>query len=424
MKKTILELVKHPLILGSSVIFIGSLFASVINYVFNLAMGRSLSVADYGTFASLVSIFNIFSVFTIAIMMVFSKFSAELIGQKKEKFIGSLFISGNTWVAIMSAVICAVLLMITPQLSSFLNIDSNILVIITIFTLFFYFLFGVPAGVLQGLLKFNYFSFLNISSSFVKLLLGVVFVFLGYGVFGAIIAFFLSTLAGYVLGVIFLFKFIKEKIDDGFTLSSFHRKAYAYALPVFFSNIGITALIALDIILVKHYFSATIAGQYAALSLMGRSIFYVVSPISSVLFPIMAQKRAKQERLIGTLLLSIGLVVLPSVVLSSIYFMFPRLILGIFFPGASYLSIAPYLGQFSVFILFYSLSFLLNSFYLSIGKVKVLFFTVSAALAETAVIIGFHSSIAQVINGLIIVAFLLLLSLLLYYLHAAKNPNS
>lgn len=424
MKQNITKLIKHPLIMGSSVIFIGSLVASLINYFFNLLMGRFLSPADYGTFASLISIFNIFAVFYVVVMMIFAKFSASLVGQKKEKAIGSLFISGSIWVSIISLAVCFLLAVFSPKISDFLKIDSVILVLITILALFFTFLTGVANGILQGLLKFNYFSFVNIVSSAVKLLLGIGFAFLGYKLHGAVIAFLVSSIFGYLFAFLPLYKFMKYKVDDGFTLSSLHKKAYSYALPVFLSNIGITAFITVDIILVKHYFSPVVAGQYAALSLMGRSIFYVVSPISSVLFPLIAQKKERKERLTGTLLLSIILIGLPSLFLSFIYFVFPNLVLGLFFPSSSYASLSQYLGPFSLFILFYGLSYLMNSFYLSIGNVKVLFFTIIAAIAEAVSIILFHGSIIQVIYGLMATTFLLLFSLLLYYPHATKDSNS
>lgn len=422
MRKHVYTLARHPLILGSSVIFAGSMAASLLSYFFNLVMGRFLSVADYGTFASLISIFNIFSVFSIAIMMVFSKLAASLAGQKKEKLIGSLFVAGSVWVGIISLIICLLLVAASGWMSSFLNINSPVLILVTVAAMFFSFLSGVSSGILQGLLKFNYFSFLNILSSIVKLVLGIVFVFAGYKVFGAIMAFFLSSLAGFIFAFFPLYKFMKYKVDDGFTLLSLHQKAYSYALPVFFSSIGITALMSTDIILVKHYFNPTVAGQYAALALMGRSIFYVVSPISSVLFPLIAQKKERKERLTGTLLLSIVLIGLPSLFLSLVYFVFPQVVLRIFFPAVTYASLAPHLGPFSIFVFLYSLSFLMNSFFLSIGKTNVLFFTMAAAIAEGIVISLFHENITQVVYGLIIVSFLLLFSLLIYYRNASKTP--
>lgn len=421
MKDKVILLIKHPLILGSSILFIGSLIASVLNYLFNLGMGRLLTVSDYGTFASLISIFNIFSVLTSAIIMIFSKYAATLVGQRKETLIGSLVIAGNLWVGAIAVFVCGILVLLSAQIANFLNITSETYILLTIAALFVSFLSGVAGGAFQGLLNFTASSFVNISSSLVKLALGLTFVYFGGKVLGAILAFFISIFSSYTFSLLILLKYLRFKAKDGFTISSLHKKAYAYAIFVFFSNIGIIALISLDIILVKHYFDPTIAGQYAALSLMGRSIFYVVAPISAVLFPLIAQKKEKKERLTDTLLLSAFLVGFPSAILSIIYFSFPEVILKIFFPAKVYLPLAPALGPFSIFIFLYSISYILNSFYLSLGKTKVFVLTLAAAIAEALFIFIWHKNIGEIINDLIASTFLLLLGLLLYYRSSTKT---
>ncbi len=420
MRQKVLILAKHPLIIGSAFLFVGSFVASILNYLFNLAMGRLLSVSDYGTFASLMSLFNILSVFSIAIMMVFTKFSASLVGRKKEKMLGSLYLAGNMWVGVIAVIVCAILLILSLQIANFLNIDNSIYILITIASLFASFLGAVGNGIVQGLLRFATASLINSFSSLVKLILGILFVYAGGKILGAIVAFFLSIGSSYLFSFIALIKYLRLKTGEGFTLSSLHSQAYAYAFPVFLSSIGIISFISLDIILVKHYFDSVSAGQYAALSLMGRSIFYVVAPISSVLFPLVAQKKERKEKYTGTLLLSIILIGIPAILLSIIYFLFPDVVLRIFFPAKEYLSLAPYLGPYSIFILFYCLSYLLNSFYLSIGKIRVFLLTIFGAVLEGIVLVFFHNNLKDVVNSLIVVSFVFLLSLLLYYRNATK----
>lgn len=420
MKDKVFKIAKHPLILGSSIIFIGSMAASAINYLFNLAMGHVLSVSDYGTFSSLIAMFNILSVLSSAIMIVFSKLSATLVGQKKESLLGSLIIAGNLWIGLISLGICLIIVAFSFQIARFLNIGSTSLILITVASLFFSYLSSVPVGVLQGILKFAYFSFVNIGSSIVKLVLGLVFVLFGWKVFGAITGFFISIFSSYIFGFIPLYRYIKDKSNGGFTLSSLHSNAVSYAVPVFLSSIGITSMIFVDTILAKHFFSPTLAGQYGALSLMGRSIFYVISPISAVLFPLIVQKKERKESLTGTLVLALLLVLAPSFVLTLIYFIVPNLVIRIFFPP-DYLPVAKYLGLFSIFILLYSVTYILNSFYLSIGKTKIFILTILAALVQVLFIFLWHKNISEFINDLIASAFLLALSLLLYYRKATTH---
>ena len=420
MKKIIYFALKHPLISGSTVIFLGSMTANILSYFFNLAVGRFLLPSDYGTLISLISIFNIFSVFSLTISTVFTKFSATYAGQKKEQFIGPLISSGMKWVGIGAFLIACLIFIFSLQISNFLNINSVLLVNITALSLFFSYLASVGIGVLQGILKFGYISFINIFSSFVKFALGLFFVFLGFKVLGALGAVFLSVLISYILVLFPLYRFLKKNKKKDIFLLGLRNRLSSYALPVFLSNIGLTIFITIDVILIKHFFNSTIAGQYAAISIMGRSIFFVVAPITLVLFPLIAQKNEKKENLNGIVLLSVFLVVVPSIILSFIYFVFPELVRLIFYPSYEYRLISQHLGSFSVFILFYAFSYLLNTIYLAIGKIKVFFFTILGSGIETLLIFLFHKDISQVISVLIVSSFLLLTSLLLYYPKATK----
>ena len=56
MKQNIQKFLKNPLISGSAILVIGTLFSHIFNFLFNLFMVQSLSVVEYGTLASIISI--------------------------------------------------------------------------------------------------------------------------------------------------------------------------------------------------------------------------------------------------------------------------------------------------------------------------------------------------------------------------------
>ena len=49
--KNFIRLINHPIILGSSIIFLGSIFGNFFNFLFNLFISRNLSIEDYGVVA-------------------------------------------------------------------------------------------------------------------------------------------------------------------------------------------------------------------------------------------------------------------------------------------------------------------------------------------------------------------------------------
>ncbi|RJQ25250.1 hypothetical protein C4577_06125 [Candidatus Parcubacteria bacterium] len=413
MRKIIKEVIDHPLISSSTIVVIGLFMANGFNYLFIVAMGRFLSVDDYGILAALTSIVVIFSIFSSTIITVFTKFTASFIGKNKQEFIGPLFKNGTVIIGVIALIISLLIFIFSPQIAQFLHIDSLILVYITAASLFFLFVTSVVFGILQGSLRFFTFSFLNIVLAITKLIFGLSLVIAGYKVFGAVVGTLISGVVSYFLAVVFL-RFILVKSDRSVKINETFKDICSYGTPVLLSSLGLTAMISIDIILTKHFFNPVMAGQYAALSLMGRSIFYLISPITLVFFSLVAQKNEKGEKLFGTVVLAAVLIGLPVIILSLIYFVFPSFVLHIFFPAKEYKILISYLGPFSIFILLYSLCWFLNSFYLSVGKLKVYRLTIFALFLEILAIFFFHQTILEIIYILITISLALLIVLSLY----------
>lgn len=421
MRKKIQKVVSHPLISGGAVIIFGSLVGNIFNYLFNLSMGRLLTIVEYGVLAALISLFNIFVVFSTSITTIFSKFSASLVARNETDHMGVLLKKGTMFIGGIGVLITLIIFLLNSKIAHFLNIKEIMLINLVAIALLFTFLSSVASGILQGLFRFFTYSIMYILSTISKFILGIIFVLFGLHEFGAIWAILISTGIGYLITTFSLRNFLYRDNVKTIVLPNLHRELISYGIPVLLSSIGLTLINTMDIILVKHFFSGIIAGQYAALSLMGRSIFFIVSPITLVFFPLIAQKKERNEKLLDTILLSVLLIGLPSLILSGSYFFFPQLILKVFFPAKEYLVLAPYLGPFSIFILFYTFSFFINSYYLSIGRINVYFFTLIAAFVEIIYIFLFHNTLFQIVTGMILLSFLLFVSLILYYFY---NKNA
>ncbi|MFH0864235.1 MAG: oligosaccharide flippase family protein [Candidatus Gottesmanbacteria bacterium] len=421
MKKQFKDILSHPLISGSLIFSAGSFFFSILNYLFNLLMGRVLSVADYGVLIALTTTINILSIFAQSVITVFTKFSASLIGQNKGGAIRELFKKGTFWIAIFGFIISVIIFILRSTICQFFHIQETIYIDFVILIIFLSFMQSVGFGILQGLLRFGTYSIINIFITIIKLSLGLLFVYLGGRTLGALSAYLISAFIGYILIFIPLKKYLNQKDQFHLPYENLPNKLIIYGIPVFLSSIGVSGFMSVDVILVKHFYSANDAGLYSALSLMGRSIFYLLAPINYVLFPLVAQKKEKGENLSKILIMTLILTGLPTICLTIIYFIFPKLILTIFFPAPAYSGLITYLGPFSVFILFFTLASILNNFYLSIGKTRVFILTTIGLITEIIYILYFHNSFTQLITGLIVTSFLLLFGLLLYYPYATRK---
>lgn len=415
MRKKIRQAISHPLVSGSAITFSGTMIMNLFNYLFNLGMLRLLTHSEYGTLAALISIINIFGIFPITIITVFTKFTASYIGQEREEYIRVLFRKGTVWVGIMGLLLAFIMLFSSGTIADFLKIKEVSLIHLVIIAISFGFIASVASGILQGLLKFITISIISISGAFLKITLGISLVLLGFHVFGAVVAITVSTVLGYVFTLILLQRIFSKMRVLTSEIEHLGKRILHYGAPVFLSSFGMTALLSIDIILVKHFFDDTAAGQYAAVSLIGRSINYAIGPIMFVFFPLIAQKKERKENVFGTLSFAAILISIPSLLLSAIYFMFPGFVVHVFDPGGKYGQIANYLGPFSIFIFFFSLSSLFNSFFLSINKTKISLLSIAALALEVLYIFLFHETISTIITGLIVISFLLFLSFLILY---------
>jgi O-antigen/teichoic acid export membrane protein len=168
--------------------------------------------------------------------------------------------------------------------------------------------------------------------------------------------------------------------------------------------------------LVKHFFSAFDAGMYAALSMMGKVIYFAGSSVGYVLFPAVAEREAHGTRSHSLIYASLAIVATISLGLTAGYFLFPRLALQLLF-GSSYLAAASYLGLFGLFITFFSLSNVVTTALLGLGRTKIWGYLILASTAQIVGINFFHSSITQVIQVNLAVCATLFVALLLYYRH-------
>ncbi len=422
MKDRILTVAKHPMVGGSSIIFLGTFGANVINYIFNLLMGRLLSVSDYGLMVSLNSLFVLVGIFGISFVNLITKFSAKYHSTDNKIGTYTLIGYGSKFIAIFSSLLFGMLFLLIPLLGRFLNIDNYFYILLIELSIFFSLLMSLPSGFFQGALRFYTITVITLVQPVIRLIVALTLIVAGYAILGPLIGIVLSGLIPVIITYIYIFKRYRTKYEDKtFDIALFKKEFFHYTYTYFLSGIGLTLLSNSDILLVRHFFNSEITGQYAALSLMGKAILYFTTPIGTVFFPFIAQKKEKQEKLFQTVLVASSSVVGISAVLSAAYFIVPDLVLKVFFPKPSYHILVHYLGFYSLYILVFSFASLLNSYFLSIGKTKVYGITLTAAVIQIGSIILFHDNLYEIIAGLFIASLVMLLLLIIYYLKNGKE---
>lgn len=418
MKQKAKKILKHPLIAGSSVIFFGTLFGNVFNFLFTAYMIRFLPPGDKGVLFALISIITLPSLAANAILPSILSFAGKYFANNEISHVHGLYSKITKLYMYLGAAFSVLFLVCIPFLSSFLKIANYQLLLLANIVIFISFFTVINTGFLQAKLAFRFISLISILNAVLKLVVGVILVTLGFAVGGAVWALVISTILLYVLSFIpirFVFdkKTVKEKVNT--------KELILYGLPSAIAMLGLTSFITSDILLVKHFFHPLEVDFYAGLAVISRVIFYFSAPIALVMFPLIVQKNARNENSNGIFLLSIFLVFIPSVAITVMYFLIPDFIMGIFGIKNIYIFNNNLLGMFGLFITTYAIASVLVNFYLSIKKTVVYLPTLIAALAQVVGIWFYHDSFLSVITVSLVTTLLLVIILLLYYPYATKK---
>lgn len=396
-------LLKHPLFSGSAVMIIGTNFTNVINYVYHLIMGRLLGPTLYGELAALFSLVGLLGVLAIALNLVIVKYVSA---SDKDNEVGSLAQWFSRKVLLFSVLIFVAVVIISPLISSFLKINNVLFIILIAMVSVFSFMSAVNKAVLQGILNFNKTVITVMLENSTKLLLGVGLILAGFAVGGAMVGLVLSAIFGFLLSRYFLSRYLKQKT----TVNPHVKQIVLYTLPVLAQSVALTSLYSTDVILVKHFFTSHQAGLYAAISMLGKIIYFGASPIGLVMFPIISKRHASGVNYEKVFLTSLLATAALSIIVLLIYWLFPHLIINLLF-GSQYLEASPLLVKFGIFMVLFTLSTLMVNFYLSINQTKVVVLPLLAATFQIVGILLYHNSLSTVLNVSIIVTTLLLVSL-------------
>ena len=197
--------------------------------------------------------------------------------------------------------------------------------------------------------------------------------------------------------------------------------AVRFTIPTFITLLGITSIYSTDIILVRHYFPSDIAGLYAALAVLGKIIFYASSAVTTVLFPIVAERTASGKKIHHVIYSSVGIVIAISAGLSVLFFLFPGFIVHALF-GNAYANASALLGVFGIFLGLFSIGNSIVMACLASGKTKVWIISAFAAIVQIVGIVLYHQDIYSVILLNISVAAFFAIGAGIYYM-ASKDKR-
>lgn len=409
---------------GSSVIFAGSFVINVLNYVFTLVMSRLLNVEDFGEVAALLSLFLIISVPATALTMLMAREVAHLSEQGGGRA-RLLFLALGRHSAVGAILLWVVVLSLVPFLSGYLRIPPLPLYIFSAL-IPLTMLGALQSGALQGLQEFLSLAKQGILGTIVKLAASVAFVAAGFSVAGVMGALTLASACGLAYGYAQAHsKLSAARTLEGVAESSFDISAFVAPFGNILLTVFLLALLSnVDVVLAKHYLPAAAAGEYAALSTVGKILIYGVGAFISVLLPMAAAAAARgnggERRILRLSLAGVAAVSLGAFTLFSL---FPHLVVSLLF-GGRYAGIAEHLGAFTVAMACIALATTFINYFVATRNTSFVYLLGVGIATEVALIVIRHESPGAITQMLVYSSALLLLLMAANYAVVERAPRA
>lgn len=413
LQKLIIDSIKHDLISGSFFVLVGTTASSFLLFIANVYFARNLSYSDYGTLASLISLITLLTIPAGSFSAVIVRYAAQFFARNEFDQAGAFYVKVFKYILIFTLALNFLVVILSPVIMSFLKINEIGLIILVGLSIGIFYISMLNTAFIQSLLRFKLLGSLFLIGGFGRLACGVFLLLLGFRVYGALAAIIVSSIMGFVISFFVLRKII---FNAGKKVNIHKSDIISYAVPTSIAIFSLSSFITTDVLLAKHFFSPQDAGFYGGLSLIGKVIFYFTGPIPVAMFPLIVKKHTNKEKYNSLFYISLLLVLIPSIIMTMFYFVFPEFTIKLFLGGGKYLSVAPYLGLFGIFLTIYSINNVFVNFFLSIKETKIFLGVLFFAILQVILVSIFHSSFSQIIYVSIFTSILLMISLVMYYL--------
>lgn len=306
------------LIRGSILLLIGINFFSLMGFIFQLVMARSLSLEDYGILAVLFSILYFYGLFSESLQTIVAKYSSRTVS---DGYVKTIFGKILTKSLRLSFILFLAYLIIAIPLAHLTKISYLLLAFSGLF-IFPALLIPLARGVLQGREFFPSLGLNLIYEGILKLGGGILFAYLGWRVYGAVGAAMLATFLAFLISLISLRTILRSKREP-----IAGDEIRASSRPIFIVIFTIMIFYSIDVVIARIVFDPIVAGHYAIASVISKSIFWGTQPISKALFPLSNNSAHKSRNLLLNAVFFVSLMVICA---WALFFLFNDYITFIF----------------------------------------------------------------------------------------------
>jgi O-antigen/teichoic acid export membrane protein len=158
------------------------------------------------------------------------------------------------------------------------------------------------------------------------------------------------------------------------------------------STITVSVLLGSDVVLVQHFYPGKPAGQFSAVTVTARALFFAMGSVTSVLFPKVAARHARQRGTKSVVFTSVGIALVGGLLGLLVFSLLSTSILRDF-SGKSYDGGAGYIGWYALGMPLLAAVVMLSNTQQSLADLNLLWVLIPGTLIKPLLIYLFHSSL-------------------------------
>ncbi|MFA5644683.1 MAG: oligosaccharide flippase family protein [Patescibacteria group bacterium] len=390
MKLNLKKLLQDKFIRGTFFLTAAGFGGAFLNYLVHPILTRHLSIPAYGDFQALLSFVTILGILTAAINTVITKETALLAAKHPEE-IEALRKKASRRFFLFGLFIFTLVVIFIRPLNALFKISEGKILIIASLNLLYVFPLVINRAVLRGQQDFFALALNTFFDAFSRLFFILLFVVLwSAGLNGAAWAVGLTGVLAFFISFYQIKRLKLPVAPTGFQVS--WRRLWRYSFLVLWFMTLTQFFYNFDMLFVKSFFRPEEAGLYGALLTIGRIIYFIGGVVPAVMFPVIANLKEddslRRYFVLGKSLLLLVAITLPAYLLISWQ---PEFIIKVIV-GSKYLSLAPYLGSFSLVMIFLTLINILANYFLALAsRWSLVILSLTAILEIVFLSLGHHN---------------------------------
>ncbi len=283
---------------GAFILLIGAIFGKILSFIYRIILAR-LGEQAYGEFSLALALFGFLSIISIlgldtGTLKFISVFKTE---SNKEKIKGTFFFSSK--VILITSIILAITLFFLSDwiaLTFFHSVRLGLLLKIFAIALPFEGLRSIICPTLKAFKKIHYEVYGRvIGENFLKIILTLIFIYLGLDIIGAAIAYTISIFASFAFLLYLLhkktFPILSKKIKAIYT----NKKLLIYSLPLVFNALTIMLVAWADSLMLGYFINIPTVGVYNVADPVAKLILLFPTAFAALYLPLIAE--VHKERL-------------------------------------------------------------------------------------------------------------------------------